>query len=151
MEIKMSQYVNPLPLSQLWDTVRPPMPRPSEQVRILLREVMAKKDMSQRDVAGIVGWSQSKVAHILNGRVELNVDDLSEFCFGVGLSLTEAVRDRGMEFCAEMTPTEMRFLELLRSMTQADRDAFFQLAGAKVKTEPRRALPAKAVKKRLVR
>lgn len=144
----MSQSLNPLPLSQLWVTVRAPMARPSEQVRILLREVMAKNDMSQRDVAGIVGWSQSKVAHILNGRVELNVDDLAEFCFGVGLSLTEAVRDRGMEFCAEMTPTELRFLELLRSMTQADRDAFFQLAGAKVKVEGRRALPSKVVKKR---
>jgi len=56
-----------------------------------------------------------------------------------------------MEFCAEMTPTELRFLELLRSMTQPDRDAFFQLAGAKVKTEQRRALPSKIVKKRSVR
>jgi transcriptional regulator with XRE-family HTH domain len=140
--------MNPLSLSQLWDTVRAPMPQPSEHVRLRLREEMAKKDMSQRDVAGILGWSQSKVAHILNGRVELNVDDLAEFCFGVGLSLTEAVRDRGMEFCAEMTPTEMRFLELLRSMTQADRDAFFQLAGARMKTEQRRALPSKIVKKR---
>ena len=140
--------MNPLQIRKLWDTVHAPMPRPSEQVRKVLRDTMAKHDMSQRDVAGIVGWSQSKVAHILNGRVELNLDDLAEFCFGVGLSLTEAVRDRGMEFCAEMTPTELRFLELLRSMTQADRDAFFQLAGAKVKAEGRRALPAKVVKSR---
>lgn len=144
----MSQPLNPLPWQEFWDTVRAPMARLSEQVRSRLRDEMAAKKMSQRDVAGIVGWSQSKVAHILNGRVELGVDDLAEFCFGLGLQVTEAVRDRGLEFCAEMTPGEMRLLELWRKMSQAERDAYFQIMGGKGRSEPRRALPQKIIKKR---
>ncbi len=127
------------------------MSRRSEHVRLRLREEMTKRDMSQRDVAGILSWSQSKVAHILNGRVEMSVDDLEAFCFGVGISITEAVRDRGLEFCAEMTPTEMRLLELWRAMGTADRDAHWHIITAHTKAalpEQRRALPSRNVKKR---
>jgi len=146
----MSQRLNLLPLSDLWSTT-PVMSRRSEHVRLRLREEMAKKDMSQRDVAGILNWSQSKVAHILNGRVELGVDDLEAFCFGVGIQLTEAVRDRGLEFCAEMTPTEMRLLELWRAMGAAERDAHWHIMTAHTKAalpEQRRAAPSRIVKKR---
>lgn len=120
------------------------MPRLSEQVRHRLREQMSVLDMSQRDVAGILGWSQSRVAHLLTGRVEMSIDDLAEFASAVNLRATEAVRDRGMEFCAEMTPTELRLLELLRKAGDADRDAILQLLGgksAKARLEERRASP----------
>ncbi len=146
-----SQALNPLSLSLLWGT-NPAMSRRSEHVRLRLREEMTRRDMSQRDVAGILNWSQSKVAHILNGRVELSVDDLEAFCFGVGISITEAVRDRGLEFCAEMTPTEMRLLELWRAMGQADRDAHWHMMTAHTKAvlpEQRRAAPSRIVKKRI--
>lgn len=134
-------------------SLRAPMERPTVTQRILTRiqEEMARLELSQRDVAAFSGLSESKISKLRHGVLDLGLEDAGKLSAAVGLSLTEAVRDRGMEFCAEMTPTEMRFLELLRAMTQADRDAFFQLAGAKVKTEPRRALPAKAVKKRLIR
>lgn len=149
----MSQNVKPLPLSHLWANVPASMPRLSEQVRLRLREEMARGDVSQRDMAGILGWSQSKVAHILNGRVELNIDDLAEFCFGVGIAPTEAVRDRGLEFCAEMTPTELRILERIRQLQPNVLDAVMTLIDVKAKThqQERRALPSKIVKKRSVR
>jgi transcriptional regulator with XRE-family HTH domain len=138
----VSQTLKPLPLNELWDSVRQ-MPRLSEQVRIRLREELARKELSQRDMAGILGWSQSRVAHILNGRVELTVDDLADFAFGVGLTIVECVRDHGLEFCADMTPTELRFLERIRQLPQADRDAFMQILDVKTKTrvQERRAVP----------
>lgn len=125
------------------------MPRLSEQVRQRLRDEMSRKEMSQRDVAGILSWSQSRVAHLLTARVEMSVDDLSELSGAVGLTPTEVVRDRGMEFCAEMTPSEMRFLELLRQMTKVQRDGLMQVVqmAALGATEERRAAPKRAKKR----
>lgn len=139
---KMSHKVKPLFDKELWATV-PRMPRLSEQIRLRLREEMSRQDMSQRDIAGVLGWSQSRVAHILTGRVEMSVDDLAEFAFGLGLAVTETVRDHGLEFCAEMTPSELRFLERIRQLPQTDRDAFYQILDVKAMTRPqtRRATP----------
>lgn len=121
------------------------MPRLSEQVRLRLREEMAVKEMSQRDVAGILTWSQSRVAHLLNGRVEMSIDDLAEFAQALGISPTEIVRDRGMEFVAEMTPSEMRFLERLRQLTQIQRDGLMVLLHITTTTQAqeRRAAPVR--------
>ena len=146
----MSQEVKPLLTNELWATVTVRMPRLSEQVRLRLREEMTRLDMSQRDAAGILGWSQSRVAHLLTGRVEMTVDDLAEFTQAVGIRPTEAVRDHGLEFCADMTPTELRFLERWRQLDQPTRDAVMQILDVKTKTrtQDRRALPTKAVRKR---
>lgn len=124
------------------------MTRRSEDVRLRLRDEMTRQDLSQRDVAGILGWSQSKVAHILTGRVELNVDDLAEFCTGLRLSVTEAVRDRGLEFCAEMTPTELRILDRIRKLSRHELDAVMTLLDIKQKTNaPERHAGALAKRK----
>lgn len=149
--IKLSQELNPLSAKELWGNV-PAMPRLSVGVRLRLREEMARKDMSQRDVAGILGWSQSRVAHILTGRVEMSVDDLAEFSIGLGLQPTEVVRDHGLEFCAEMTPTELRFLERLRQLPQADQDAVMRVLGVATTTrsQDRRAAPLPKKKSRVV-
>lgn len=88
----------------------------SERVRLRLREEMARQDISQRHVAQILKSNQSRISKLLNGRVAFNLDDLESFCFVLGIPPTEAVRDLGMEFCAEMTPTELRFLEQIRKV-----------------------------------
>lgn len=99
--------------------------RLSEAVRLRLREEMSKKQMSQRDVAGLLQWSQSRVAHLLTGRVELGVDELEGFAFALGLRVTELVRDRGMEFVTEMTPSELRLFEFIRTLTPDRLNAFY--------------------------
>ncbi len=106
---------------------------------------MAVKEMSQRDVAGILTWSQSRVAHLLTGRVEMSIDDLAEFAQALSISPTEIVRDRGMEFVAEMTPSEMRFLERLRQLTQVQRDGLMVLLHITTTTQAqeRRAAPVR--------
>jgi transcriptional regulator with XRE-family HTH domain len=106
----------------------------SEDVRLRLRDEMTRRKLSQRDVAGLLGWSQSKVAHILTGHVVLSVDDLADFCFALGLRLTEAVRDHGLEFCAEMTPTELRIVERVRQLPKPWLDAVMTLLDLKQKT-----------------
>ena len=141
----MSQTLNPLLTKKLPGIVPSRMTRLSEQVRLRLREEMARKDMSQRDVAGILGWSQSRVAHILNGRVEMSIDDLAEFAFGLNLSVVETVRDPGMEFCADMTPTELRMFERMRQLHPTVLDAFGSAHRAHASTEGvARVLPAYA-------
>lgn len=124
----MSPNQNPL---QRWDlsaTLPAPMTL-AEQVRLRIREEMTHRKMSQRDVAGLLGWSQSRVAHLLTGRVEMSVEDVAGFGFALGLQPTEIVRDRGMEFVAEMTPTELRLFERIRQLTPEQRGALYQLLG----------------------
>lgn len=135
--------MNPLFPNELRATVPISMPKLSEQVRLKLREEMARLEMSQRDVAELLGWSQSRVAHLLNGRVEMSVDDLAEFAFILSVRPTEIIRDHGLEFCAEMTPSEMRFLERLRQLPQVQKDAMMQLFHIESMTRPqeRRASP----------
>jgi transcriptional regulator with XRE-family HTH domain len=93
----------------------------AERTRQRLREELIARDISQRDLADALSkrggtelCTQSKISKVLSGRVALRVDDADAIATAAGISLTEAVRDRGIEFCAEMTPSELRVLELLR-------------------------------------
>lgn len=125
--------------------------RLAERARRRVREELDRLGVTQRDICGQLKWSQAKVAQKLTGRTPWTLDELDSLCFIAGIPATEAVRDRGLEFCAEMTPSEMRLLEVWRKMSQADRDAYFQIMTGKAtggKTEQRRALPSKIVKKR---
>lgn len=107
----------------------------AERVRLRIREEMTALGVSQRELAerlkevtGVV-WSQSGVGKVLTGRVELTVADVDAMVRALGMSLTEAMRDRGLEFVAEMTPTELRLLSIYRQKTQAFKDAIQILHG----------------------
>jgi transcriptional regulator with XRE-family HTH domain len=106
-----------------------------------IQEEMDREKVNQADIAGMLKWSQSRVSKLLNGKLELTVDALASLCFAVGILPTEAVRDHGMEFCAEMSPTELRFLERLRQLTPDMRDAYMKTMAvhAKTRMEERRA------------
>lgn len=121
-----------------------PMSRLEEQVRSRVRDEMTRRHLSQRDLSGILGgaaagWSQSRVAKILTGRVLMGVADMEALCFAVGLSVVEAVRDHGLEFLAEMTPTELRTLERIRQLDEATRGAFLHMLDVKARS----AVPAR--------
>lgn len=72
------------------------------------------RNITQADIADSLGCSQGRVAKMLKGTTNLRVNDLEQLAARVGISLSEAVRDRGLEFYAEMTPTELRVLERMR-------------------------------------
>ena len=107
---------------------------PAERAILRIREEMARKHLSQRDVAGIMGWTQSRLSKYLSGRIQPGVNELADLCFGVGISLVEAVRDHGLEFCADMTPTELRLLEQFRLLPQNAQDAILTLLHVQRKT-----------------
>src|SRR4030095_10037004 len=83
-----------------------PVSRLHDQVRERLREELHRKGWSTRDIADLLEWSQSRVAKLLAGSVKFSLDDLEAFCGILHLRPTEVVRDRGMEFCREMTPSD---------------------------------------------
>lgn len=113
-----------------------------ERARLRLREEITRRHVSQRDLASLLNWSQSRVGKILNGRVEMSMGDLEALCFAVDLAPTEVVRDHGLEFCAELTPTELRVLERMRQLPTPLLDAVMTLLDVKTKTrmQERRAL-----------
>lgn len=86
----------------------------SERAMMRIREEMTERKLSQRDLAQLLRCSQGRVAKMLNGGVHLRLSDLAILAEAVGIPLVEAVRDRGLEFFAELTPTEVRILERLR-------------------------------------
>lgn len=83
-----------------------------------VREEMTALNLSQRDLADRLHMNQSRIAKILCERVELRLNDLAALARAVNLPLTEVVRDRGLEFVTEMTPTELRIFERLRKQPE---------------------------------
>jgi transcriptional regulator with XRE-family HTH domain len=89
------------------------MSRLNDLVRERLREELQRKDWSQRDIADLLQWSQSRVAKLLAGRVEFSLNELEAFCTMLHLRPTEVVRDRSLEFSREMTPSDLRVFETM--------------------------------------
>lgn len=133
------------------------------RARMRIREQADRNKLTQRDISNVLGgtpagWSQSRVAKLLSGRVELGVNDLASLCFAVGISVVEAVRDHDLEFLAEMTPFELRLLERFREVPPNFKDAITTILAVKPvgsgRVERRRgqspqsAPPAPAQKKR---
>lgn len=139
-----SYDVNRLQTKDLSATVMPRLMSDdlSERVRLRLREEMGRKKLSQQDLADLIQWTQSRVAQKLTGRTPITLEELSALCFGVGLSLVEAVRDHGLEFCAQMTPSELRVHQRVRELPPAMVDALGQFLGIRMmRQEKRRATP----------
>ena len=64
-------------------------------------------------------------------------------CFALNLRVTEVVRDHGLEFCAELTPTELRTLDQIRQLPPKEYEAIklFLERLTKTRIEERRARP----------
>ena len=119
------------------------VPTLNDRVREKLRTEKDRLEMTENDIAGIVGWSQSKVAQKLRGRTPITLDELEAFCFAFGMQPTEAVRDPGLEFVTEMTPTELRIYERIRKLNPDQKTAIMTILNVQPVTVPRRALPPK--------
>ncbi len=122
----------------------------SERVRLRIREEMHHKKLTQMDLVGRTLWTPSRMSKVLHGKIPMTIEDLESLASAVGLPLTELVRDHGVEFCAQMTPTEMRVLDAFRALPDdADRDAFERLLNVKRLTHERRAAPPKPPRRKL--
>lgn len=149
--VQLSPSPNPLQGHNLVRYGAPMAETLADRARRRIRDEMMRKHLSQRDLSDLLGgaeagWSQSRIAKFLSGRVELTVKAVEALAFAVGLAPTEVVRDHGLEFCAEMMPYELRLLEHFRQLVPDKRDAFLNLLDvAKVTHAPDRY--AKAPKK----
>ncbi len=122
----------------------------SQRARHRVREEMHQKNLSQMDLVAFTGWTPSRVSKILHGKIPMTVEDLENLANAVSLPITEVIRDHGVEFCAEMTPSEMRVLDAFRALpTNEDRDAYERVLNVKRLTHERRAASHKTVSKRL--
>jgi transcriptional regulator with XRE-family HTH domain len=86
-----------------------------------IRDAMKEHGVSQRALAERLGCSQGRVAKILKGRIRLTVEDLEQVAKAVGLPLVETIRNRGVEFFAELTPSELKVIEAMRQSPQLQR------------------------------
>ena len=145
-----SQNVDPLSETDHPATVQT-MSSLSERVRERLRDEIIKQKLTQQEVADLIGagWTQTRVAQKLHARSRITLDELEALCFALGLPISEIVRDRGLEFYAEMTPTEVRLLEQFRQRDTKEQDAFLTLFHVQRKTHApeRHARPLKNPKK----
>lgn len=119
----------------------------SERALTRIRDEMRKRGISQPDLANLMHCSQSRISKILNSASKLTVDTLGDLCFHVSLPVTEVVRDVGLEFVAEMTPTELRLLERIRAMPPRPRQGLEGLLEI-LPPPPRFAKDVKPKKKR---
>lgn len=120
-----SHAVKPLQTHDLCATVAPM--NLTDRVRQRLRDEMAREKVSQQELADMIKWTQSRVAQKLTGRTPITLEELDALCFGLSLSPVEAVRDHGLEFCAELAPTELRMLEQIRRLPRPVIDAVLTL------------------------
>lgn len=94
------------------------MEQRADIARMRILEELDRRQLSQRALAGALGWSPSRLGKVLNGKTSLDLNDLAAVCEELRLSLVEVVRDQGMEFCADMTPSEVRLLERIRQLPE---------------------------------
>lgn len=92
----------------------------SDRARTRLIEVRKQRNIGQQELADMIThqtgelWTQSRVGKLLSGAVELRLDDADAMAHALGLPMTEVIRDRGMEFYADLTPTQLRIVEYCR-------------------------------------
>lgn len=86
----------------------------AETALLRIREEMHERKVTQRDLAEAFDCSQGRIAKILNGGVNLRVSDVELLAKVVKLDLVEVMRDRGAEFVADLTPTELKMLTAYR-------------------------------------
>lgn len=103
-----------------------------------IREEMTTKGLSQADIAGRLAQTESRISRLLTRITPPTIDDLEALCFAVDLRPSEAVRDHGLEWCAEMTPTELRVLTGFRRASREIQDIVTAVLRAKAGAKPDR-------------
>jgi transcriptional regulator with XRE-family HTH domain len=139
--VTVTYAVNPLKRNELLCKVAS-MENLNDRVRERLRVEKDRRKISERDIADLIGWNQSRVSQKLTGRTPITVEELGTLCFALGLSPVEAMRDPGMEFVSEMTPTELKIHEKIRTLTPDQRAAMLTMLHI-AQPDARRALPPK--------
>ncbi len=102
----------------------------SDRARDRLKDEVARQGVSQRDLAKRLqkrdpsdDWTQGRVAKILNGKVKLTVDAAELFAEELGVPVAELFRERGREWSADLSPSELALVERYRSLPSTAQSA----------------------------
>jgi AcrR family transcriptional regulator len=87
----------------------------TERALLRIREAMAEGHLTTRDLAATLGCSQARIAKYFRTR-SLRLEDVAALCKAVNLSLIDAVRDRTLAHCTDLTPLEEKILEQVRRL-----------------------------------
>lgn len=95
---------------------------PADHVRLRFRELLHEKGVSQSVLCARLQartgerWRESRLSKLLNGRIVFVVDDLVLMAECADISLVELFREKGREFVADLSPSELRVLNAMRDM-----------------------------------
>lgn len=102
---------------------------PADRAILRVKEEMTRLNLSQRDLAKRLKCSQGRIAKMITGRQKLQVNDLAMLAEAVGLTLSETIRDRDLEFFAEMSGIEVDILLTYRKKSMEMKRAFMTFLG----------------------
>lgn len=92
----------------------------AERVRQKVIALMDERGYSQREMARRLERSQPWVAKVIRGPLkagqDVRLEDLDDVALALGVTAVELVRDHGLEFVANLTPSEMRMLQQIRKL-----------------------------------
>src|SRR5581483_10025706 len=103
----------------------------NDRARHRLEVERTRRNLSQRDLGQLLNWSQARVAQKFSGRTPLTLNELESLCDALDMPVLAAVRDAGLDFCAEMTPVELRALKTFRKLQPKQQEALLVLFNIK--------------------
>lgn len=65
----------------------------SKEIAATLRAQLARKQFSQADLAEAVQISQTQLSGILNAKKHVDIEQLDEICFALGLTFRQVIAD----------------------------------------------------------
>ena len=123
-----------------------PHMRPSDPIRLRLRELLDARGVSQTQVCQRLTaktgelWRMSRLSKLLNGHIVFCVDDLVLIAQVADVSLVDLFREPGREFVADMTPTELKMIHAFRDHPSVMRPIADVIAMLTPQRKPSRAI-----------
>jgi hypothetical protein len=115
-----------------------------ERAITFIRDALDSGAISQRALAEEMQCSQGRVGKILTMRTKLRLEDLEAMARVAKVTLVELVRERGREFVADLTPTELAWLHTIRQLTTVIQAHLFALSKELAHTKSSGKIPKRA-------
>lgn len=94
-------------------------------IRERLRVALGQRRLTQAELCARLTrrtgaiWHQQHMSKLLGGSNPMTLEQLVLICDVADLSMVDLVRQPGREFVADLTPSELRILELVRDVPEA--------------------------------
>lgn len=94
-----------------------------------IRDGLIKKNMTQRDLANIVGSSQRSISAYVNGQSQPPLDILSHICVTLEINMNQILHIADYSFPARLVqdPLQLAYLGILDRVPEDKRDLFLDV------------------------